>query len=190
MEELLLTDEQVTVASDWSRDGKFLLYERGAVGSNSEIWALPLAGERKPRLVAARPENAFVAQGHLSPDGRWLAYTSTESGTPEVYVVPFGGGQGKWQISTNEGTKPEWSRDGKELYYASDGGNTLFVVPVAETKGALQFGSAQALFTTPASQQIIYDVSPDRKKILMNLVSQQVSQSVTVVTNFPAGLKK
>lgn len=190
VEELLLTDEQVTVASDWTRDGKFLLYERGAVGSNSEIWALPLEGERKPRLVAARPENAFVAQGHLSPDGRWLAYTSTESGTPEVYVVPFGGGQGKWQISTNEGTKPEWSRDGKELYYASDGGNTLFVVPVTETKGALQFGTPQPLFTTPASQQIIYDVSPDRKRVLMNLVSQQVSQSVTVVANFPAGLKK
>jgi Tol biopolymer transport system component len=190
VEELLLTDEQVTVASDWSRDGKFLLYERGAVGSNSEIWVLPLEGERKPHLVVARPENSFVAQGHLSPDGHWLAYTSTESGTPEVYVVSFGGGQGKWQISTNEGTKPEWSRDGKELYYASDGGNTLLVVPVTETKGALQFGTPQPLFTTPASQQIIYDVSPDRKKILMNLVSQQVSQSVTVVSNFPAGLKK
>ena len=190
VEELLLTDDQVTVASDWSRDGKLLLYDRGAVGSNSEIWALPLEGERKPRLVAARPENAFLDQGHLSPDGHWLAYTSTESGTPEVYVVPFGGGQGKWQISTNEGTKPEWSRDGKELYYASDGGNTLFVVPVTETKGALQFGVAQALFTTPPSQQIIYDVSPDGKKILLNLVSQQVSQSLTVVANFPAGLKK
>ena len=190
VEELLLTDEQVTVASDWTRDGKLLLYERGAVGSNSEIWALRLEGERKPHLAVARPENSFVAQGHLSPDGHWLAYTSTESGTPEVYVVPFGGGQGKWQISTNEGTKPEWGHDGKELYYASDGGNTLYVVPVAETKGALQFGTPQPLFTTPASQQIIYDVSPDRKKILMNLVSQQVSQSVTVVTNFPAGLKK
>jgi serine/threonine protein kinase/Tol biopolymer transport system component len=189
-EELLLTDEQVTIPSDWSRDGKTLLYSRGPAGNNSEIWALPLEGERKPRLVVPRAANSFSAEGHLSPNGHWLAYTSTESGTFEVYVVAFPGGQGKWQVSTNEGSHPQWSRDGKELYYANDTNRTVFAVPVKETNGALQFGAAQPLVTNSATQQFFYDVTPDGKKILLNLVSQQVSQSVTVVTNFTAGLKK
>jgi serine/threonine-protein kinase len=189
-EELLLSDEQVALPTDWSRDGKYLIYTRGAVGSNSDIWALPLEEERKPWLVSAHAANSFSAQGRLSPDGRWLAYTSTESGTPNVYVVAFRGGQGKWQVSTNEGSHPQWSKDGKEFYYANDISRVLSAVPVKEASGALQFGAAQSLVTTPATQQFIYDVMPDGKKILLNVVSQQVNQSVTVVTNFTAGLKK
>ncbi len=189
-EELLLTDDQVTVASNWSADGKTLLYSRGPAGSNWEIWALPLEGERKPRLLIPHSGNSFSAMGYLSPNGRWLAYASSESGTAEVYVVAYGGGQGKWQVSTNEGSQPRWSKDGKELYFANDISRVLSAVPVKETNGALQFGAAQSLVTTPATQQFIYDVSPDGKKILLNVVSQQVSQSVTVVTNFPEALKK
>jgi Tol biopolymer transport system component len=127
---------------------------------------------------------------HLSPNGRWLAYASNESGAAEVYVVAYGGGQGKWQVSTNEGSQPQWSKDGKELYFANDISRVLSVVPVKEANGALQFGTAQALVTTPATQQFIFDVSPDDKRILLNVVSQQVNQSVTVITNFPTGLKK
>jgi serine/threonine protein kinase len=189
-EELLLTDEEVAVPTDWSRDGKYLIYTRGAVGSNSEIWVLPLEGERKPWLVVPHAANSFSAQAHLSPDGHWIAYSSTESGTPEIYVVAFRGGQGKWQISTNEGTQPSWSRDGRELYYSSINRGIVSGVPVKETNSALQFGAAQTLATYPASPQFFYDVSPDGRKILMDLVSQQVSQSVTMVTNFTAGLKK
>ncbi len=191
-EELLLNDEEVVLPTDWSQDGKYLIYMRGALGNNSEVWALPLEGERKPWLVVPRPRNSnsFTAQGRLSPDGRWIAYASTESGTPQVYVVAFHGGQGKWQVSTDEGSQPKWGRDGKELYYANDISRVLSAVPVNETNGALQFGAAQSLVTTPATQQFIYDVSPDGKKILLNVVSQQVNQSVTVITNFTAGLKK
>ncbi len=188
-EELLLTDEQVAIPTNWSRDGKYLLYSRGPVGNN-EIWALPLEGERKPWPVVGRTANSFSADGHLSPNGRWIAYTSNESGNPEVYVVAFRGGQGKWQASTNGGAQPKWSRDGKELYYANGNSRTVFVVPVKEAGGALQFGAAQPLVTNTATTQFFYDVSPDGKKILLNMVSQQVSQSVTVVTNFTAGLKK
>jgi serine/threonine protein kinase len=104
--------------------------------------------------------------------------------------VPFHGGQGKWQVSTTEGSQPKWSRDGKELYYANDISRVLSAVPVSEVNGALQFGAAKALVTAPATQQFIYDVSPDGKKILLNVVSQQVNQSVTVITNFTAGLRK
>jgi eukaryotic-like serine/threonine-protein kinase len=189
-EELLLSDELVAIPTDWSRDGKYLLYSRGAVGSNSDIWALPFEGERKPFLVAAHAANSFSAHGRLSPNGHWLAYTSTESGSPNVYVVAFRGGQGKWQVSTSEGAEPKWSKDGQELYYANNISRVLSGVPVREANGALQFGAAQSLVTTPATQQFIYDVMPDGKKILLNVVSQQVNQSVTVVSNFPAGLKK
>jgi eukaryotic-like serine/threonine-protein kinase len=190
-EELLLTDEAITLASDWSPDGKDLLYSRGPSGSEWEIWALPLEGERKPWMVVPRTANSSSNQGSLSPDGRWLAYASNESGPSQVYVVAFRGGQGKWQVSTTVGIAPQWSRDGKELYYFNTITRTVFGVPVKESNGALQFGAAQALATNPASfGNAVYDVSPDSKKILLDIVSQQVSQSVTVVTNFTAGLKK
>ncbi|MCU1307576.1 MAG: serine/threonine protein kinase [Acidobacteriaceae bacterium] len=189
-EELLLNDQQPIVPTDWSQDGKYLIYMRGTLGNDLEVWALPLEGERKPFLVVPRPTNAFAHQGRLSPDGRWLAYASTESGTSQIYVVPFHGGQGKWQVSTTEGSQPKWSRDGKELYFANDITRVLSAVSVKETSGALQFGPAITLATAQATQQFIYDVSPDGKKILLDVVSQQVNQSVTVITNFTAGLKK
>jgi eukaryotic-like serine/threonine-protein kinase len=188
-EELLLTDEQVVIPTDWSRDGKTLIYSRGPIG-NSEVWALPLEGERKGWVVVPRTASSSIGEGSLSPDGHWLAYTSTESGTFEVYVVPFLGGQGKWQVSTNEGLLPRWSTDGKELYYFAASIRSVMAVPVKENNGALQFGAAETLAVSPASQQGFYDVSPDGKKILLDMVSQQVSQSVTVITNFPASLKQ
>jgi eukaryotic-like serine/threonine-protein kinase len=183
-EEVLLTDDHQTAATDWSRDGKYLFYSRCSLDSHCEIWALPLAGERKPSLVVPSGTN-----GRLSPDGRWLAYQSNDSGLIEAYVVPFGGGQGKWQVSANGGQHPQWSKDGKELYYMSLTYN-LFAVPVGNAGGAPQFGAAEKLITNWSAPQVFYDVSPDGKKILLDRVAQQVSQSVTVVTNFTAELKK
>jgi Tol biopolymer transport system component len=188
-EELMLTDDQITIPSDWSRDGKTLFYDRGPIG-NSEVWALPLDGDRKPRMVVPHTANSFSSQANLSPDGHWLAYTSSESGTFEIYVVAYPGGQGKWQVSTNEGINAHWSPDGKELYYFAVANRAVTAVPVKEVSGALQFGAAQVLAISPANQQGSYDVSPDGKKVLLDLVSQQVNQSVTVISNFTAGLKK
>jgi eukaryotic-like serine/threonine-protein kinase len=187
-EELLLTDEQSLEPSDWSRDGKYLLYSHGPVG-NREIWGLPLEGERKPWLVVPHTANSSSVNGHLSPDGRWLVYQSNQSGALETYVVAFRGGQGKWQVSANGGGLPRWSKDGKEIYYL-DPTFSLFAVPVKDVGGALQFGAAQRLVTNWTAPNVFYDVTPDSKKILLDRVSQQVSQSVTVVTNFTAGLKK
>jgi Tol biopolymer transport system component len=184
-EEILLTDDQQIIPTDWSRDGKTLLYQRGPIGGPHETWLLPLAGERKPQMVLPVGE-----AGRLSPDGRWLAYVSNESGTFEVYVVAFGGGQGKWQVSPGSGGWPHWSGDGKELYYF-DGTFTIVAVPVKDTGGALQFGAAQPLVNRVTVLSIpFYDVSADGKKILLEQLSQQVSQSVTVVTNFAEGLRK
>ena len=90
---------------------------------------------------------------------------------------------GEWRRS------PQWSKDGKDLYYMDPTYN-LLDVPVKEVGGALQFGTAQQLVSNWSAPQVFYDVSPDGKKILLDRISQQVSQSVTVVTNFTAGLKK
>jgi serine/threonine protein kinase/Tol biopolymer transport system component len=183
-EEMLLKEPQLHVPSDWSRDGKFLIYARGTSVVDSTIWAMPLDGDRKPWQILSSGTDP-----HLSPDSRWLTYTSIESGSPEVYVVPFRGGQGKWQVSAKGGQYPQWSKDGKEIFYF-DQSNNLVSVPVNEVAGALQFGASRTVVTSWASPNILYDLSPDGKKFLLDQVSQQVSQSVTVVTNFPAGIKK
>jgi eukaryotic-like serine/threonine-protein kinase len=146
--------------------------------------ALPLTGERKPQVLVQQG-----SEGNLSPDGHWLAYISTESGTPEVYVVAFGGGQGKWQVSSSGGALPRWSTDGKKLFYL-DLTYSLLAVPVTEGGGALQFGAATTVVGNWSAPQVFYDLAPDGKKILLERVPQQVSQSVSVISNFTTELKK
>jgi eukaryotic-like serine/threonine-protein kinase len=193
-EELLWTEDQDPCATDsWSRDGNYIIFTRHSNTSTSasrrssnvsEVWALPLEGERKPWLVTPH-----AADGQLSPDGRWLAYVSVESGLPQVYVAGFRGSQGKWQVSPNGGNLPRWSKDGKELYYL-DTTYSVFAVPVKEVSNALQFGAANAIVSHWSSPSVFYDVMPDGKKILLDRIEQQVSQSVTVVSNFTQALQR
>jgi eukaryotic-like serine/threonine-protein kinase len=186
-EELLVPDTSKVIFApdDWSPDGKTLLYSPNLFTQSEDgIWAISVDGDRKPRQVRARGDYAT-----LSPDGRWLAYSSTESGQAEVYVEAYGGGQGKWQVSPDVGYVPHWSANGKELFYF-DGNQNLVSVSVTESGGALQFGAPQVLIhqwtvlTTP-----FFNVDPAAKRFLMARVSQQVNQPVTVVTNFTSGLK-
>jgi eukaryotic-like serine/threonine-protein kinase len=122
----------------------------------------------------------------LSPDMRWLAYWSSESGRQEVYIVPFRGGGGKWQVSASGGTTPRWRNDGKELFYLDLTG-TLTAVPVGTEGGQLKLGSPQPLFRTNTTS---YDVAPGGQKFLMDLVGEQGSRPITLVVNWTAGLKK
>ena len=187
-EELIVSDLPgfVYAPDDWSRDGKTLFYSPNPFMQAGEgIWAVPLEGDRKPRQIVAHGTNAA-----LSPNGRWLAYSSSESGRLEIYVEAYGGGAGKWQVSPNLGQVPHWSAEGKELFYF-DGNQSLVSVSVTEAGGALKFGAPKTLvsqwtmLTTP-----FFSVSPDGKKFLMERVSQQVNQPITVITNFTAGLKR
>jgi eukaryotic-like serine/threonine-protein kinase len=186
-EELLSDSEQVT-ARDWSRDGKYIFYEHGKPGTQ-DIWALPMEGDRKPFQVVASTPNTFRSDPNLSPDGHWLAYTSNESGSYQVYVVAFNGGHGKWQVSVNASMLPIWSHDGKELYFVNDA-NTVYAVPVKEDAGALQFGAPQIVVSNWSMPVPFYQLGPDDKKILLYRISQQIGDSITVVTNFSSILKK
>jgi serine/threonine protein kinase len=187
-EEELFDDDQIVMPTDWSHDGKYIFYQRGVAGTQ-DIWALPLEGDRKPFLVVPTTPRTLRAVARLSPNGRWLSYTSNESGSVENYVVAFNGGHGKWQVSVNGGLDPSRSHDGSELYYV-DAANSIYAVPMKEVAGALQFGNPQTLVSSWSAPTPFYHVSPDGKKILLYRVSQQVSDSVTVVTNFTARLKK
>jgi Tol biopolymer transport system component len=183
---MLLSDTggNALIPSDRSRDGKTLFYSTGFQTGDQTIWALPLDGERKPRLVVEH-----AVHGTLSPNGRWLAYTLFSGGS-EIYVVAYGGGQGKWQVSPNGGQVPQWSKDGKELYYF-DGSQSISAVPVKDLGNTLEFGSSQTLVSQwTILSQPFYSVAPDGQKLLMERVSQQVSQPLTVVANFTDGLKK
>jgi Tol biopolymer transport system component len=187
-EEELLSDDRLLITDDWSRDGKYILYTRGIPGTQ-DIWALPLEGDRKPFQVVPATPNTFRIDAKLSPDGRWVAYMSDESGSEQAYVASFHGGHGKWQISTNAGFIPSWSRDGRELFYVEQG-NSIFAVHVKEEAGAVRFGTPQLIQSNWSMPSPFYQVSPDGKKILLYRVSQQVSDAVTVVTNFASELKK
>ena len=187
-EELLVPNEKgiIITPTDWSHDGKTLIYSPSVLTQKEVgIWAVPLDADRKPRQIIVNGNNAT-----LSPNGHWLAYSSTESGRVEIYVSAYGGGQGKWQVSPNGGQVPHWSADGKEIYYF-DLNQSLLAVPAKEVGGALQFAAPQTLVNQWTVLTIpFYCVSPDGKRLLMERVSQQVNQPVTLVTNFAGGLKR
>lgn len=107
----------------------------------------------------------------------------------QLYIVPFRGGQGKWQVTSGGSSIPAWTADGKELFYMDPGFN-LFALSFKEVNGVPELGVPRQIPVTTSAPTVFYDVSPDGKKILIDNVAQQVSPSVTVVTNFASGLKK
>lgn len=114
-ETLLFASSEFKNIFDWSADGRFILYTSQTPKAGRDLWALPLFGDRKPFLVAQTPFEE--TEGRFSPDGRWIAYQSNESGRTEIYVKPFPGSGGRSQVSTDGGTNAQWGRDGRELFY-------------------------------------------------------------------------
>jgi dipeptidyl aminopeptidase/acylaminoacyl peptidase len=187
-EELIVPDKVglVYAPNDWSRDGKTLFYSPNVFTQKDEgIWTVSLEGARKPQQVFTYGTSAAI-----SPNGRWLAYNSAESGRAEVYVEAYGGGQGKWQVSANGGQVPRWSSDGKELFYF-DLNQSILAVPAKEVGGALEFGTPQTLVSQWTVLTVpFFSVSPDGKRLLLERLSQQVNQPLTVITNFTSGLMR
>ena len=179
-------------AFDWSRDGRHILYSETTASAGYDLWTLPAAGERKPVPFLQTPFNE--TQGQFSPDGRWVAYSSDESGRYEIYVRSFGGTPAKFQISQNGGMQPRWRGDGKELYYLSPDGK-MMAVSVKETAEAVERGTPQVLFedrslSGATGAAFFYDVTRDGQRFLIVATAEGNSQPLTLVTNWQAGLKK
>ncbi len=124
-EETLMTSRSNKYLSDWSADGRFILYWEEGAETQLDLGVLPTFGDRKPFAFLKSPFNEWL--GQFSPDGRWVAYTSDESGRNEVYVQSFPGPGGKWQVSTQGGSEPLWRSDGKELFYLATGQRLMSV---------------------------------------------------------------
>jgi hypothetical protein len=177
---------------DMTPDGSHAIYASGSSGVR-DLWVLPPGG--KPSLFAHSPK-ANNVQAQISPNGRWAAWTSYESGRDEVYVASFPTPSVKLQISTDGGVQPRWRRDGSELFYLSTD-QMLMAVPILNPQ-TLQHGSPKALFRTrllaQGSQTVIfetlYDVSRDGQKFLMNVDPGDPGPPYTVVLNWTAGLKR
>ncbi len=168
----------------WSPDGQSILFTE-----NSKAFLLPLGGERKP-LPAAVPR-LFSSQARISPGGKYVAFSSSESGRPEVYVQAMPPGVGKWQISVNGGAQPNWRRDGKELFFLS---LDLRMMAVDVTTGVpLNAGIPHELFQATMSGALLshYDVSADGQRFLIYSPPASAENTpITVVLNWWAGLKK
>jgi eukaryotic-like serine/threonine-protein kinase len=155
---------------DWSPDGRYLLYVKGtaSVGTGAHIWVLPLFGDRKPYPYTAAPGNQQYAQ--FSPDGRWLAYSSDESGLLEVYVAPFRWTGAKWQVSNGGGVLPRWRRDGKEIFFLRMGSASTFAADVDGQGPSFEVGAQHTLYNVnnlspnTAGQQ--YSVTADGQRFL------------------------
>src|SRR5262249_25129803 len=114
-EQLLMESELQKMPMSWSPDAKLLVYWQNDARTGADLWVLPMNGERKPFPFLTDPADHRLPQ--ISPDGKWIAYRSNETGRQEIYVRPFPTGEGRWQISTNGGSSARWRADGKELYY-------------------------------------------------------------------------
>ncbi len=195
-----LTPDNVLNAypSAWSPDGKTLAFQRLSPkdGSCCEIWTLTLDKDGKPEAPRQFVNNQSAAgQNYLtvdfptfSPDGHWLAYTGQQYGAPQIYVVPYPGPGGKWQISSQLGWEAHWARNGRELFFAT--GTQMVSVPYTADKGVFQPGKPQMLFEDRFELRQpypSYDVSPDDQHFVMfqsGSGRQSVTTPTTVILNW------
>jgi len=184
-EELILKDAAEMYPTDWSRDGQFVVFEkRQSPAGARDVWVLPMSGDRRAFAIAA--SEADERQGQLSPDDRWVAYTSKESGRWRVYVRPLRA-PGVWQVSPEDGVQPVWSPDGKELFYLTGDRNVMSVSIAAGQR--FDFGAPKRLFASPAANMHprgVYGIAADGRRFVFSAVPETSAELITVVTNWAA----
>jgi eukaryotic-like serine/threonine-protein kinase len=170
--------------TDWSRDGKYLLYGRGP-----DLWFLTFPEFHTTQFLKA---SSTLKSSRFSPDGKWVAYSSNESGRWEIYVTSFPEAHGKWQVSNTGGDQPRWRGDGKELFYLSTD-SKIMAVPVktgsnfdAGTPAVLFQANPREMFAT--SELFSYDVSSDGQKFLINTQLKTEMTPMSVVLNWSTKL--
>jgi hypothetical protein len=186
-----LSDLEASIPTDWSADGRFIVFHNSSVGKVWDVWLLPLAGG-KPIALISTPFNEM--QGASSRDGRWIAYASDESGVVEVYVQPFPPTGAKWLVSRDGGSEPRWRGDGRELFYvAAD--RRLMAVPV--TGGAtFESGKPETLFEMNVGDLIQpfarrYEVTPDGQRfVIAERTKDDGPSPLTVVVNWRTLMNK
>jgi Tol biopolymer transport system component len=203
-EERLLTVGPAVFATSWSRDGSYLLFQTLSAQTFVDIWALPsperASAERKPISVLATP---FVeSRAQFSPDGRWIAYMSQESGLPQIYVRPFppdgsvGAGGPKWLISSGPGLSPRWSPEGRQLFYVSQ--NLQMMAVEIDTRTGVLAGKPHRLFglpltalSGPSGPNVEWDLAPDGRRFLFAVVPGGTrAVPFTVLVNWQEELKQ
>jgi serine/threonine-protein kinase len=186
--ELLLQTESRALPNSWTPDGKTLIYMQAGTDKKMHLWRFSVAGnaaENKPALL--HDDGFGESGGDISPDGRYLAYVSNESGASEIYVQPFPGPGAKARISTNGGVAPRWSHTGRELFYwiPNPGGTVdrtaLEVVDVQITP-AFRAGLPQELFKLQVGTT--WDVAPDGKRFLVEFIPKSVDLHMETVVNW------
>jgi Tol biopolymer transport system component len=194
-EQRVTESPNVQVPTDWSRDGRLVLYYEIGPDAKQDLWVLPVTPDGRPEAGAkARPylrTPLNERHGRFSPERspRWVAYTSDESGREEVYVQGFPEPRGKFQISTGGGRFPEWSPDGRELYYVS-ADSKLMAAGVNLGADSPAPSTPRELFgVLPAALGSAYSVAPDGKRLLVQTPAGG-SQPLEVVANWPALLKQ
>src|SRR5438105_1890369 len=172
---------------DWSHDGKYLLAHKGP-----ELWSVSMADRQAKPFIQAKWS---VRNARFSPDGRWVAYASNETGNWEVYVSPFPTATSKWQVSRGGGERPRWRRDGKELFFLSGEGKITAVA--VKTGSTFEAGPPVTLFQTHTAQPIStqdvfsYDLSGDGQKFLINTrVDEPNAAPLSIILNWPYEMEK
>ncbi|MGA8609215.1 MAG: protein kinase, partial [Candidatus Sulfotelmatobacter sp.] len=180
-------DDFDKVPNDWSRDGKYILETRG-----NDLWFVTFPALKSSEFMKAA---SVLTNGQFSPDGKWVAYASNETGRWEVYVTSFPESRGKWQVSTGGGEQPRWRGDGKELFYLSSEGK-MMAAPVTIAT-SFDSGPAVALFQPTLRQPVssrdlfVYDVSRDGQRFLiLTQVKQAETAPMSVILNWSAKLNK
>jgi eukaryotic-like serine/threonine-protein kinase len=190
-EEPLIVSSQTKVLCDWSPDGNYILFVQPAADNQgSEIWAMPLAGERKPFPLVQTPFNNAAAV--FSPDGKWIAYTSDESGRSEVFVTSFPKPLGKWQASLEGGQTPQWNSSGKEIFFLSNNDNRIMSAQVSSKGNQFMVGKVQPYFRLTGTAQTFswFQPAPGGDKFMAPAPTDDLQPALTLTLNWLSELNR